>query len=54
LARYKWPERLEVIDSMPLTNVGKVKKAELRRDLELRIDRERRLKTRSEHTHNRG
>jgi 2,3-dihydroxybenzoate-AMP ligase len=36
LARYKWPERLEVIDSMPLTNVGKVKKAELRRDLELR------------------
>jgi 2,3-dihydroxybenzoate-AMP ligase len=45
LARYKWPERLEVIDSMPLTNVGKVKKAELRRDIEVRIDRERRRKT---------
>ena len=45
LARYKWPERLEVIDSMPLTNVGKVKKAELRRDIEMRIDREHRQKT---------
>jgi 2,3-dihydroxybenzoate-AMP ligase len=56
LARYKWPERLEVIDSMPLTNVGKVKKAELRRDIELRIDREHQLKTRSDraHTHSRA
>jgi 2,3-dihydroxybenzoate-AMP ligase len=45
LARYKWPERLEVIDSMPLTNVGKVKKAALRREIEMRIDREHRRKT---------
>jgi 2,3-dihydroxybenzoate-AMP ligase len=56
LARYKWPERLEVIDSMPLTHVGKVKKAELRHDLELRIDREHQPKTRADrgHTHNRA
>jgi 2,3-dihydroxybenzoate-AMP ligase len=51
LARYKWPERLEVIDSMPLTNVGKVKKAELRRDIEMRIDREHRRERRSDSTH---
>src|SRR5579885_220376 len=38
LARFKWPERLEIIDAMPLTNVGKIKKAELRRDLETRLD----------------
>jgi 2,3-dihydroxybenzoate-AMP ligase len=30
LARFKFPERLEVIDRMPLTNVGKIKKADLR------------------------
>jgi 2,3-dihydroxybenzoate-AMP ligase len=34
LARFKWPERLEIIAEMPLTNVGKIKKAALRRDLE--------------------
>lgn len=45
LARYKWPERLEVIDSMPLTNVGKVKKTELRHDIEMRIEREHQRKT---------
>ena len=37
LARYKWPERLETIDAMPLTNVGKIKKTELRRDIERRL-----------------
>jgi 2,3-dihydroxybenzoate-AMP ligase len=54
LARYKWPERLEVIDAMPLTNVGKVKKAELRRDIESRIDREHQRKTRSDGAHTRN
>jgi non-ribosomal peptide synthetase component E (peptide arylation enzyme) len=56
LARYKWPERLEVIPSMPLTNVGKVKKAELRRDIEMRIDHEHRRKRGSDspHTHHRA
>jgi 2,3-dihydroxybenzoate-AMP ligase len=41
LARFKWPERLEVIETMPLTNVGKIKKAELRREIEARIASER-------------
>ena len=34
VARYKWPERLEIIAAMPLTNVGKIKKADLRRNIE--------------------
>ena len=37
VARYKWPERLEIVAAMPLTNVGKIKKAELRRDIEARL-----------------
>ena len=40
VARYKWPERLEIIDAMPLTNVGKIKKTELRRAIEVRIEKE--------------
>ena len=40
VARYKWPERLEIIEAMPLTNVGKIKKAELRRAIEMRIEKE--------------
>jgi 2,3-dihydroxybenzoate-AMP ligase len=38
VARYKWPERLEIIARMPLTNVGKIKKADLRRDIESRLE----------------
>jgi non-ribosomal peptide synthetase component E (peptide arylation enzyme) len=30
-AKYKWPERVEVMDSLPATKVGKPDKAELRR-----------------------
>jgi non-ribosomal peptide synthetase component E (peptide arylation enzyme) len=41
VARYKWPERLEIIAEMPLTNVGKIKKTELRADIETKIARER-------------
>ncbi|MGC1342827.1 MAG: AMP-binding protein [Candidatus Binataceae bacterium] len=37
LARFKLPERVEIIDAMPLTNVGKIKKAELKRAIESRI-----------------
>jgi 2,3-dihydroxybenzoate-AMP ligase len=37
LARFKLPERIEVIEAMPLTNVGKIKKAELKRAIENRI-----------------
>jgi 2,3-dihydroxybenzoate-AMP ligase len=42
LARFKWPERLEVVDAMPLTNVGKIRKTDLRRDIEARLAAERR------------
>ncbi len=41
LARFKWPERLEVLAELPLTNVGKFRKAELRRDIEARLAAER-------------
>ena len=34
VARFKYPERLEVYDVLPLTNVGKVDKARLRADME--------------------
>ena len=30
-AKYKWPERVEVMDTLPATKVGKPDKAELRR-----------------------
>ncbi len=30
LARYKWPERVETVEELPLTNVGKVSKKDLR------------------------
>jgi 2,3-dihydroxybenzoate-AMP ligase len=30
LAKYKWPERVEIVDEFPLTNVGKVSKKDLR------------------------
>ncbi len=33
VAQFKWPERIEIVDELPLTNVGKVKKSELRRDI---------------------
>ncbi len=37
VARFKWPERIEVIAQMPLTNVGKIKKTELRLDIERKL-----------------
>jgi 2,3-dihydroxybenzoate-AMP ligase len=36
LARFKWPERLEIVESFPLTAVGKISKRELRADLAAR------------------
>ncbi len=45
LSRFKWPERIEVITEMPLTNVGKIKKAELRRDVEEKLKTERSVRT---------
>jgi mycobactin salicyl-AMP ligase len=41
VARYKWPERVEVLSAMPLTNVGKIRKADLRREIESKLAAER-------------
>jgi non-ribosomal peptide synthetase component E (peptide arylation enzyme) len=40
LAKFKWPERIEVIDALPLTKVGKLDKAVLRTDIAERLQRE--------------
>lgn len=41
LARYKLPERVEIVASLPLTNVGKVSKKDLRADIAAKLDQER-------------
>ncbi|MGH7865928.1 MAG: (2,3-dihydroxybenzoyl)adenylate synthase [Candidatus Binataceae bacterium] len=41
VAKFKWPERLEIISEMPLTNVGKVRKIELRADIATKLAGER-------------
>jgi non-ribosomal peptide synthetase component E (peptide arylation enzyme) len=33
MAKFKWPERVEVIEALPLTKVGKLDKAALRSDI---------------------
>ncbi len=40
LAQFKLPERVEVVDAFPLTNVGKVAKKELRADIAQKIETE--------------
>lgn len=40
IAKFKLPERLEIIDQFPLTNVGKIQKKELRLDIEKKIEEE--------------
>jgi 2,3-dihydroxybenzoate-AMP ligase len=37
LARYKLPERVEIVPELPLTNVGKVSKKDLRADIEHKL-----------------
>ncbi len=37
VARFKWPERIEIVAELPLTNVGKIRKEELRRRIAERI-----------------
>jgi 2,3-dihydroxybenzoate-AMP ligase len=37
VARYKWPERLEVVDELLTTKVGKIDKKALREDLVTRL-----------------
>jgi 2,3-dihydroxybenzoate-AMP ligase len=40
LAKYKWPERLELIDALPRTQVGKIAKAILRADITAKLEHE--------------
>lgn len=41
IAKFKLPERLEILDRLPTTAVGKVSKQQLREDLRRRLDAER-------------
>ncbi len=40
LAKDKWPERLELIDALPRTEVGKVSKVTLRADISAKLEHE--------------
>jgi 2,3-dihydroxybenzoate-AMP ligase len=40
LAKYKWPERLEITDALPRTQVGKVSKVTLRADIGAKLEHE--------------
>jgi 2,3-dihydroxybenzoate-AMP ligase len=40
VARFKWPERLEYLDALPVTNVGKVDKKKLRDDIAAKLKEE--------------
>ncbi len=40
VAKFKWPERIEVIDALPVTAVGKVNKPRLRDDITARLEAE--------------
>jgi 2,3-dihydroxybenzoate-AMP ligase len=40
LAKYKWPERLELIGALPRTQVGKVAKVTLRADISAKLEHE--------------
>lgn len=41
VAQFKWPERIELVAELPLTNVGKIRKSELRRDIAEKLANER-------------
>lgn len=40
VAKYKWPERLEWTDALPLTNVGKIDKKQLRADVAAALEKD--------------
>ena len=40
LAKYKWPESLELIDALPRTQIGKVSKVTLRADISAKLEHE--------------
>lgn len=37
LAKFKWPERLEIVDQFPMTSSAKVRKKDLRKDIEEKL-----------------
>ncbi|HEV7863925.1 MAG TPA: AMP-binding protein, partial [Acidimicrobiia bacterium] len=37
VARFKWPERIEIVDALPVTNVGKVDKKKLRETIAAKL-----------------
>lgn len=41
IAKFKWPERLEVVDEFPLSNVGKILKRTLKEMITLKIEQEK-------------
>ncbi|MGA7870852.1 MAG: AMP-binding protein [Candidatus Binatus sp.] len=41
VSQFKWPERIEILRELPLTNVGKIRKAELRREIAGKLAAER-------------
>ncbi len=41
VAQFKWPERIEILGELPVTNVGKIKKSELRRAIAEKLAAER-------------
>jgi len=45
VAKFKYPERLEVVDSFPYTSVDKVSKKALREDIEAKLLRDSNSKT---------
>jgi 2,3-dihydroxybenzoate-AMP ligase len=47
VAKFKWPERIEVRDQLPLTNIHKVNKVALRREIQQILSRETKPLTRS-------
>jgi len=40
IAKFKLPERLEIVDRFPLTSIGKISKKDLRLDIEAKIREE--------------
>ena len=44
LAKFKWPERVEIVDNLPLTKVGKLDKAPLRERIRKQLEAEARFK----------
>ena len=40
LAKYKWPERLELLDALPRTQIGKVSEVTLCADISAKLEHE--------------